>query len=73
MEFKETKTEKVNSLVLILDVNASLWGKRKLESSETKKITFNEMLNHILIFVNTYLMTKHHNRISIIASTNKNR
>lgn len=73
MEFQETKTEKVNSLVIILDVNASLWGKRKLESQENKKITFNEMINHILIFVNTYLMTKHHNRIAIIASTSQNR
>jgi transcription initiation factor TFIIH subunit 3 len=60
------KIERINVLNVIIDCNPMLWGKRNIDNSTEKTIKFTEMLNHLLVFLNTYLMTKHHNRLSII-------
>ena len=69
----EERKELISCLTLIIDLNPIAWEKRKqITNSDTKyKLKFTELLDHLLIFLKTYLMTKHHNRLCIIGSTNK--
>ncbi len=55
-----------NLLVLILDTNPIVWGKRLLKSEGGA--TFATVLEHILVFINAYLMLQHQNHLAIIAS-----
>lgn len=65
------KSEKINVLTIVIDLNTVQWGKRSQEGNQGIGIKFTEMMNHLFVFINTYLMTKHHNRISIIFSGSK--
>eukprot|EP01080_Neovahlkampfia_damariscottae_P005716 gene5716-9536_t len=71
--FEEERKELISCLTVILDLNPISWEKRKhIPTSDTKyKLKFSELLDHLLIFLKTYLMTKHHNRLCVIGSTNK--
>ena len=70
MSTTREKSEKINVLTIVIDINTVQWGKRSQEGNQEIGIKFTEMMNHLFVFINTYLMTKHHNRISIIFSGN---
>lgn len=74
---EQASKEKINVLIIIIDTNPFVWGKRALESKKSMdvkpKLTFSQMLNHVLVFTNTYLLSKSHNRLAIIASHHKHR
>jgi transcription initiation factor TFIIH subunit 3 len=72
-EEEDERKELISCLTLVIDLNPIAWEKRKNSTtSDTKyKIQFSELLDHLFIFLKTYLMTKHHNRLCVIGSTNK--
>jgi len=59
----QTTEDDVSLLVLVLDVNPFLWGQRS-----EKEIHFSTFLDHIMAFINTYLMLHHQNMLAVIAS-----
>src|SRR5690606_8411745 len=64
-------------LALVLDVNPWYWGARKLEMEEKMQdekeesaelISFSEMMEHLLVFLNSFLALNESNLLTIIAS-----
>jgi hypothetical protein len=63
-------------LVIVLDTNPLIWGKRAINkgndsnnnSSNITTLDFSTLLEHIFVFINAFLMLRHQNQIAIIAN-----
>lgn len=68
----ETTEEDNSLLVLLLDTNPLTWGKHsvsnRVENGITSSISLSQVLDHVLIFINAYLMLHHNNLLAIIAN-----
>lgn len=53
-------------LVIIIDTNPIWWG--QVAKSDTINLTLSQCIDSILVFVNSYLMLSHSNKLSVIAS-----
>jgi hypothetical protein len=59
--------ENINVLIILIDMNPYIWGKRNVN----KKMSFTQFLNHLLFFINTFLLSKSKNKLSILDSYSK--
>src|SRR3989338_424364 len=68
-------SDELELLVILLDINPYTWGKRKLDMSVSSKnlISFSQFINHLLVFINTYLTIQRNKKIAIIASSENNK
>ncbi|XP_035690492.1 general transcription factor IIH subunit 3-like isoform X2 [Branchiostoma floridae] len=57
-----------NLLVVIIDCNPVWWGRRQQQAAEPAQIVLSHCLDAIQVFVNSYLMLSHKNRVAVIAS-----
>lgn len=77
----ENAREDIQLLVIILDINPYIWGKRKLDQKQqpssgipTKTlINFSQTLSHMLLFVNAYLNSNSKSKLAVIAAHTKQR
>jgi transcription initiation factor TFIIH subunit 3 len=71
----EAARESIQLLVVILDTNPFIWGKRKLDQNQPSTniptrtlINFTHFMNHVLLFANAYLCANAKNKIAFIAA-----
>eukprot|EP01118_Nematostelium_gracile_P006757 TRINITY_DN2179_c0_g1_i2.p2 TRINITY_DN2179_c0_g1~~TRINITY_DN2179_c0_g1_i2.p2 ORF type:complete len:138 (-),score=19.64 TRINITY_DN2179_c0_g1_i2:548-961(-) len=61
----QTTEDDVSLLVIIMDVNPFIWGQR---ANHTSNIDFSTFLEHVMAFINAYLMLNQQNMLAVIAS-----
>jgi transcription initiation factor TFIIH subunit 3 len=60
-------------LVVIVDMNTIAWSKRDQETEQNKElISFCTLIEHVIIFLNAYLMQSRSNYVSIISNNLQN-
>eukprot|EP00761_Pharyngomonas_kirbyi_P010858 gb/GECH01010881.1/.p1 GENE.gb/GECH01010881.1/~~gb/GECH01010881.1/.p1 ORF type:complete len:414 (+),score=84.83 gb/GECH01010881.1/:1-1242(+) len=80
MDFNNTSSLSLSStssatnslLVILLDFNPYIWGKRRnatQDSSGKTLISFSQMMNHFLVFVRAHLFAHEGNRVAIIGAS----
>lgn len=66
--------ERIHVLVVLLDLNPFEWAKRLLprkQSNERPVLTFSQFLNHLFVFLNAHLISKHTHKLCVIGSNQK--
>jgi hypothetical protein len=67
--------ENMNLLVIILDTNPYIWAKRRLDQTSSMQgktlLNFEQCLNQLLLFINSYLSTNAKNKLAVIAAHTK--
>ncbi|KAL0491622.1 transcription initiation factor TFIIH subunit 3, partial [Acrasis kona] len=72
----ESARENIQLLVVLLDTNPYIWGKRRSDQNQPSSykqnlktlINFSQFLNHVLLFTNAYLSSNSKNKIAFIAA-----